>query len=180
MIEPKTIPLMFAAAAAGAFAMALVSPADEIPTGSAATVSTATTTEAVNSQRAAPSRPISNAAILKRENDGHYWAQAEVDGAAIKLMVDTGASTVALTLRDAKRLGLKPEELDFRWTISTAGGETKGASVLLESIRIGQVEVHNVEAMVLGEGLEQSLLGMTFLRELYSYEFQQKSLILRQ
>lgn len=121
-----------------------------------------------------------NAAIIKRESDGHYWATASVDGTSVKFMIDTGASTVALTFRDAQRLGLKPETLDYRWKINTAGGETKGASVLLPYIRIGQVEVENVEAMILREGLSQSLLGMTFLGELYSYEFKKKQLIIRQ
>ncbi len=123
---------------------------------------------------------FANAAIIDRENDGHYWTRANVDGTEIKFMVDTGASTVALTYRDAQRLGLKPEELNYTWTIRTAGGETKGASVLLKSIRIGNVEVENVEAMILREGLSQSLLGMTFLGELYSYEFKRKQLIIRQ
>ncbi|MEO0982433.1 MAG: TIGR02281 family clan AA aspartic protease [Pseudomonadota bacterium] len=135
----------------------------------------------------APDRPerteppsFANAAILKRESNGHYWAQADVGGTAVKFLVDTGASTVALTFRDAQRLGLKPETLDYSWSISTAGGETFGASVLLPSIRIGQVKVENVEAMILRDGLEQSLLGMTFLGELYSYEFRRNNLIIRQ
>jgi aspartyl protease family protein len=94
-------------------------------------------------------------------------------------MVDTGASTVALTYRDAQRIGLKPESLDYRWEIRTAGGITYGAAVTLDNIRIGQVEVEQVSAMILKDGLEQSLLGMTYLGELYSYEFKQSQLIIR-
>jgi aspartyl protease family protein len=129
--------------------------------------------------RAAPA-PAANAALLKLEDDGHYWASAEVDGRAVKFMVDTGASTVALTYNDALRIGLNPDQLDYSWRIRTAGGEVKGASVRLSAIRIGQVEVENIEAMVLRDGLSQSLLGMTFLRELDSYEFRRGKLILRQ
>ena len=95
-------------------------------------------------------------------------------------MVDTGASTVAITFRDAQRIGLKPEDLDYKWEIRTAGGIVHGAAVTLEKISIGQVKVENVEAMVLREGLEQSLLGMTFLGELYSYEFRKSQLVIRQ
>ncbi len=124
--------------------------------------------------------PIANAAILRKENDGHYWATANVDGTSVRFMVDTGASTVALTHHDAQRIGLMPDTLDYSWSIRTAGGEVKGASVLIPSIRIGQVSVENVEAMVLRDGLSQSLLGMTFLGELHSYEFRQQNLILRQ
>ncbi|MEL6387294.1 MAG: TIGR02281 family clan AA aspartic protease [Pseudomonadota bacterium] len=123
---------------------------------------------------------ITKAAILRKENDGHFWATANADGTSVKFMVDTGASTVALTYKDAQRMGVTPSPEDFRWRIRTAGGEVKGASVLIESIKIGMVEVENVEAMVLRDGLSQSLLGMTFLGELQSYEFRQSNLILRQ
>jgi len=122
---------------------------------------------------------FANAAIIDREPDGHYWTRADVDGTAVKFMVDTGASTVAITYRDAQRIGLKPEELDFKWEIRTAGGIVHGAAVTLGKIRIGQVEVENVEGMVLREGLDQSLLGMTFLGELYSYEFRKSQLLIR-
>lgn len=121
-----------------------------------------------------------NAAMLRLEGDGHYWAEADVDGTHVRFMVDTGASTVALTYADAQRIGLDPDRLDYSWRIRTAGGEVLGASVLLRSIRIGRVEVENVEAMVLRDGLSQSLLGMTFLSQLDSYEFRRANLILRQ
>ena len=127
-----------------------------------------------------PQASFDNAAIIDREPDGHYWTRADVDGTAVKFMVDTGASTVAITFRDAQRIGLKPEDLDFKWEIRTAGGVVHGAAVTLEKIRIGRVEVENVEAMILREGLEQSLLGMTFLGELYSYEFRKSQLVIRQ
>jgi aspartyl protease family protein len=123
--------------------------------------------------------PYGDAAILKREEDGHYWALANLDGQFVKVMVDTGASTVALTQADARKIGLKPETLSYEWTIRTAGGEVKGAAVTLKQVKIGNVRVQDVDAMVLREGLEQSLLGMTFLGELYSYEFKGENLIIR-
>lgn len=126
-------------------------------------------------------KPLPNkSAVLRQKDDGHYWGLADVDGFPVDFMVDTGASVVVLTFQDAKRLRLKPEELDYKWKISTAGGQTKGASVLLESIRIGGVEIENVEAMILRDGLEQNLLGMSFLSQLYSYEFRGRQLIIRQ
>jgi len=122
-----------------------------------------------------------NAASISRESDGHYWTRADVDGSSLKFLVDTGASVVALTWYDAKRLRLNPEELDFDWTVTTAGGKTTAASVLIESIKIGNVEIENVEAIVMREDdLETSLLGMSFLGELYSYEFRGNTMIIRQ
>ena len=120
------------------------------------------------------------AATLRRKKDSHYWGLADVDGYPVDFMVDTGASVVVLTFEDAKRMRLEPETLDYKWNISTAGGQTKGASVLLESIRFGSVEIENVEAMILRDGLDQNLLGMSFLEQLYSYEFRGKQLIIRQ
>ena len=113
--------------------------------------------------------------------DGHYWTRALVNKkASIEFMVDTGASVVALTYRDAQKMGLRPETLDYKWEIRTAGGITKGASIRIDSIQINQVHVRNVDAMVLRTDLDQSLLGMSFLRELYSYEFRGNRMIIKQ
>ncbi|MBK8199473.1 MAG: TIGR02281 family clan AA aspartic protease [Acidobacteria bacterium] len=124
--------------------------------------------------------PGASAAFIDREADGHFWTRADVSGTQVKFMVDTGASIVALTYFDAQRLGLKPEELDFDSEIRTAGGVTYGAPVTLASIRIGRVKVENVDAVILRTELEQSLLGMTFLGELNSYEVRQGQMIIRQ
>lgn len=136
-------------------------------------------TVAVATPEPAPSAG-SRAAFIDREDDGHFWTRADVSGTQVKFMVDTGASIVALTYFDAQRLGLKPEELDFDSEIRTAGGITYGAPVMLESIRIGKVEIENVNAVILRTELEQSLLGMTFLGELNSYEVRQGQMIIRQ
>lgn len=133
--------------------------------------------------KATTAEPVigANAALLRREDDGHYWGRADIGGTNVKLLVDTGASIVALTWQDAQRLRLNPEELDFIWSINTANGETFGASILLPTVRIGDVEIEDVEAMVMQDGLlEHSLLGMSFLGKLYSYEFKQNSLIIRE
>jgi aspartyl protease family protein len=136
-------------------------------------------TVAVATQEPAPP-PGSRSAFIDQEADGHFWTRADVRGTQIEFLVDTGASIVALTYLDAQRLGLKPEELDFDAEIRTAGGVTYGAPVTIESIRIGKVKVENVDAMILRTELDQSLLGMTFLGQLDSYEFRQGQLIIRQ
>lgn len=120
-------------------------------------------------------------ARLSIRPDGHYWVRALVNRkASVEFMVDTGASVVALTYDDAQKMGLDPASLDYKWTIRTAGGETLGASVTIDSIRINQVHIRDVEAMVLRSDLSQSLLGMSFLNELYSYEFRGDRMIIRQ
>ena len=118
---------------------------------------------------------------LALEPDGHYWARALVNQkASVQFMVDTGASVVALTFEDAQKMGLNPASLDYKWEINTAGGTIMGASVTIDSIRINQVHVRDVEAMVLRSDLQQSLLGMSFLSKLHSYEFRGDRMIIRQ
>ena len=120
-------------------------------------------------------------ATIRNRPDGHYWTRALVNKkSSVEFMVDTGASVVALTYKDAQKMGLKPDQLDYRWEIRTAGGKTMGAHVMIDTIQIGQVKIKDVEAMVLRTDLEQSLLGMSFLRELYSYEFRGDRLIIQQ
>lgn len=120
-------------------------------------------------------------ATIRSRPDGHYWTRALVNKkSSVEFMVDTGASVVALTYKDAQKMGLRPDQLDYRWEIRTAGGITMGASVKIDSIQINQVHVKNVDAMVLRSDLQQSLLGMSFLRELYSYEFRGDRMIIRQ
>ncbi|MDJ0921317.1 MAG: TIGR02281 family clan AA aspartic protease [Henriciella sp.] len=120
-------------------------------------------------------------ATLTQKGDGHYWARALVNNkSSVEFLVDTGASVVALTYKDAQRMGLRPDTLDYVWRVQTAGGETLGASVVIKSIKINQIHIRDVEAMVLRTDMQKSLLGMSFLNELYSYEFRGDRLILKQ
>lgn len=128
-----------------------------------------------------PANTARRKTTIRNRPDGHYWTRALVNKkTSVEFMVDTGASVVALTYKDAQKMGLRPDKLDYRWEIRTAGGKTMGASVMIDQIQIGQVKVKNVEAMVLRTDLQQSLLGMSFLRELYSYEFRGDRLIIQQ
>ncbi|MEM8615430.1 MAG: TIGR02281 family clan AA aspartic protease [Pseudomonadota bacterium] len=135
---------------------------------------------ALETSQAAPGETRRSASLRMRE-DGHYWARALVNRkASVDFMVDTGASIVALNEKDARKMGFKLEELTYDATIRTAGGSTLGAYVTIDSIKINQVHIRNVDAVILRTDMDQSLLGMSFLRELYSYEFRGDRLIIRQ
>ena len=139
-------------------------------------------TESVNVIEEADIEPsMRRSAVMLVRHDGHYWARSLVNRkASVDFMVDTGASTVAVTQNDARKMGFRPEDLEYSSRIRTAGGITYGADIVIDSIKVGQVEVKNVNAIVMKEELTQSLLGMSFLRELYSYEFRSDRLIIRQ
>jgi aspartyl protease family protein len=119
------------------------------------------------------------AAQVVRGPDGHYWAQAKIDGHAVHLLVDTGASVVALTRADAQRLGVDPAPEAFTGQVQTASGTVRAAPVKLESVSVAGARVDQVEALVVEAGLTHSLLGMSFLGRLSAFEATPAGLTLR-
>lgn len=120
-------------------------------------------------------------AELRRAWDGHYRADAKVNGIEMRLLVDTGASMVVLPYEAASDLGIDPATLDFSVPVTTANGRSTVAPVRLASITIGQVRVANVTAAIAHPGkLKTGLLGMSFLDKMNETVFQGDRLILRQ
>ena len=111
---------------------------------------------------------------------GHYIVHPSVDNYRIKMMVDTGASVVALTAADARALGIKADASARKVTLATANGTVTGFRTLLREIRLGDIFVRNVDAVVLPErALAISLLGNSFLSKLQGYEVQTGRMELR-
>jgi aspartyl protease family protein len=123
-------------------------------------------------------RSAAGAAAVKAA-DGHFWAEAEIDGQAVRLMVDTGSSLVALTPADAARLGVAPPAEAYVQRLRTASGETRAAPVRLARVAVGEAVIENVDALVVAEGLPHSLLGMSYLGRLAAFEARQDTLVLR-
>lgn len=119
------------------------------------------------------------AAQIVKGPDGHFWAEAKVDGRAVRFLIDTGATTVALSQTDAKRLGINTQGLDYSYKVITASGQTRAASVKLASVSVAGARVRDVDAMVIEKGLETSLLGMSYLGRLSSFQATPRALILR-
>ncbi len=101
--------------------------------------------------------------------NGHFLVEAEVDGADLLLVVDTGASDVILNAQDARRLGFDPETLNYSIPYNTANGTVMGAPLRLDAIRIGPVVVRNVRASVNQAPMDRSLLGVSFLSQIGGY-----------
>ena len=112
---------------------------------------------------------------------GHYWTAAEINGSRIgALIVDTGASMVVLTYEDAETAGVFPGAADFNVPVQTANGIGRAARARLRLVRVGDLFVENVDAMVAQQGvLSFSLLGMSFLSRLGSFEASGGALVLR-
>src|SRR5581483_7755274 len=98
---------------------------------------------------------------------GHYFARSEINGRPVDVLVDSGASMVALTYDDARRAGVYVRDSDFTQQVRTANGLARVAPVTLDRVSIGDVTVRNVPATVSEPGsLGTTLLGMSFLSRL--------------
>jgi aspartyl protease family protein len=112
---------------------------------------------------------------------GHFQTQADIDGRSIDVMVDTGASLVALTYEDAASVGLYVKPSDFTGLAQTANGSTRVAPVTISRISIGDITVRNVPAVVSARGAsERTLLGMSFLKRLTRVEMRAGMLVLQE
>ena len=115
--------------------------------------------------------------VLRKASDGHFYADVEVNGKEIRMLADTGASTVVLSEADAQAAGIDTNGLAFDLTVSTANGEASAARIKLDELRIGSIVRHNVTAAV-SRGLSGSLLGMSFFSTLSRFEMKHDELVL--
>lgn len=119
---------------------------------------------------------VTNSLTLSARPDGYAWVNASVNGVPMTMAFDTGASYVSLSETDALRAGVAGN-LNYSVPIWTANGTNPGAPVTLREIRIGELAVADVPAIV-QRNLPHSLLGQTFLKRLQSYEMRGGTLTL--
>lgn len=126
-------------------------------------------------------QPVGGTAVLEQGANGHYFAKVESRGVTLNMLVDTGASVVALKAEDARALGFYPAQHEYTVRIMTANGEGRAAPVKLDMVRIGGLMVYDVPAIIAQPGAQSvSLLGMSFLKKLSSYSAERGRLVLRQ
>lgn len=128
---------------------------------------------------AVPMAPGPESAGIPKAADGHYWADAEVNGRPVRFLVDTGATAVSLTPRDALALGIRPEDLRYGASVITAGGRARAATVRLATVSVAGARLDDVDALVIESGLDASLLGMSYLGRLSRFEASRDTLVLQ-
>lgn len=118
--------------------------------------------------------------VLEMMPNGHFEIRAQINGAAVQVMVDTGATTTVLSAEDAAKAGYDPDRLSFTNPIMTANGRANAARITINEIRIGNITRYNLPALVAEPGkLDQSLLGMNFISTLSGFDMRGQRLILR-
>lgn len=118
-------------------------------------------------------------ALISRSADSHFYADADIDGTNIRVMVDSGASMVALTRRDAEAIGIDVDRLPVTGMARTAGGDVPTRMVMLDNVEIDGVEVRGVEAAVIEADMGVSLLGQSYLSRLAAVNVEGDTMTLR-
>ncbi|OYX31943.1 MAG: hypothetical protein B7Y99_09430 [Caulobacterales bacterium 32-69-10] len=130
----------------------------------------------------APSQPLATGpremAVL-REEDGHFYITGTVNGTAVRFMVDTGATDIALSPGDAQRIGVDLASLEFTRSFETANGVGRGAAFVADSVAVGPIRLTNVPMTIIQTPMRASLLGLSYLQQLDSYEVRGRRLYLR-
>lgn len=117
--------------------------------------------------------------VLSQSADGHFHIVGDVNGVPVDFLVDTGASDTVLSPADAMRAGYDVGSLDFSRVYQTANGFGTGAPLVLDRLAVGPIEFADFPASVNGAEMDSSLLGMSFLRRLDSFEVRGGQLYLR-
>ena len=128
-----------------------------------------------------PPRPDASGATVTftANRSGHFLLEPQINGTPIRMLVDTGATFVALNDRDARSVGVAPAPQEFKMRMPTANGIVMAAPVTLREIAVGGISVHDIPAVVIPEDkLGVSLLGMTFLSKLSRFEVSSGRLVL--
>jgi aspartyl protease family protein len=116
---------------------------------------------------------------IPRDARGHFHVEGRIDGRRVGFMVDTGASVIALTEREAGRLGIRPMRNDYIAQVRTANGVVKAAPVTLNMVDIDGLVVRDVQALVVpGDALGENLLGLSYLTRLKRFEYARGKLVL--
>lgn len=117
--------------------------------------------------------------VLTESQGGNFFIFGEANGVRVRFLIDTGASDTVLSPMDAQAIGIDLNALDFSRVYSTANGMGRGASYTLDELAVGPISISPMPVSINGAEMNTSLLGMTFLRRLRSFEIQGRRLILK-
>jgi len=111
-----------------------------------------------------------NVIEIRKADDNHFYIQLKINNKNILFLIDTGASDITLSLRDAKRIGVNINKLKFNKPYMTANGMIYGAPIKINKVKISSLEFRDIYMSVNKEKMNTSLLGMSFLNRFSEYQ----------
>jgi aspartyl protease family protein len=133
----------------------------------------------ISARRSVEEPRLRSGVELKADSRGHFQTSASINGRSVDVLVDTGATLVALSYEDAERAGIFVRPSDFSSRVSTANGVARVARVTLDTVEIGDIRVRNVAGVVTERGaMRGTLLGMSFLGKLSKVQIERGRLLL--
>lgn len=139
-----------------------------------------------NQQQARPKKTNASyisgrTAKIDANRGGQFVVEAKLNGIRKEVLVDTGATYVALNASTARRLGIRLEKADYKYEVTTANGRAQVAVATIEEIKIGRIVIENVQATVSQDNqLETVLLGMSYLNKLDKFSIKDNTLYMKQ
>ena len=115
---------------------------------------------------------------IRRSIDGHYWANANIDGVDKRLLIDSGATLTVLSEQTAAEAGIEPVVSGFPVILQTAGGTMAAQRATIETLTIGNMTMRDVAAVILPGDSDLNVIGMNVLSRLHGWRVEQGVLIL--
>lgn len=171
--------LLFVALAVGA-ALTVPKIAERTLDDAARKAQPTTTSAAPVKRQSSPSGSARRSVVLSADARGHFQGTFRINGRKIDGLIDTGASVIALNRSTARKLGVSVKASDFTYRVNTANGVAKAAHAVLRRVEIQSIRVDNVDALILDDkSLSGTLIGMSFLNKLGSYQARDGELVLK-
>jgi aspartyl protease family protein len=121
---------------------------------------------------------VGKAVHILRSEDGHFRVNARVNGHSVRFLVDTGATTSTMSLRDAEAAGVEVSDSGFSVAVDTANGLAMMRRARIAELKIGDIQRSDIAILVSGDIEDLNLLGMNFLSSLSSWRVEGRELIL--
>lgn len=115
---------------------------------------------------------------IRQSADGHFWVNATVNQTPVRFLIDSGATTTAMTLRTAQNAGVKISESPFPVVLTTANGSVQAKRGTIQQLQIGPMAVRDLPVVVAAEFGDSNVIGMNFLSKLRSWRVEGREMVL--
>ena len=115
---------------------------------------------------------------IRQSADGHFWVDAKVNAQPVRFLIDSGATTTAMTLRTARNAGIEISENPFPVVLTTANGSVEAQRGTIQSLEVGPMVAKDLPVVVAEEFGDSNVIGMNFLSKLRSWRVEGTEMVL--